>query len=134
MATGLVMTPAAYHRPVEPGTISERFVSLPTRLLLRAMITLAVGLSLDFFAVASAVLHDLTVGIALGVSPFAVFLGFWFVLPLWWRPDSSDSTCSFSGHQRERAPRGIRGRVSSSPRVARPCPRSHLRYTGSRSS
>src|SRR5215211_2840406 len=36
----LVMTPAAYHRQAEPMQVSKRFVTIASRLLLMAMITL----------------------------------------------------------------------------------------------
>src|SRR5947209_17355247 len=41
VSAGLVMTPAAYHRAVEPQRVSDRFVLVSTRLLLLSMLLLA---------------------------------------------------------------------------------------------
>src|SRR3954468_12459477 len=40
LAAGLVMTPAAYHRSVDPQGASDRFVRVSTRLLLLSMVLL----------------------------------------------------------------------------------------------
>src|SRR5215212_738582 len=56
LSAGLVMTPAAFHREVEPDTVSERFLKISTQLLLVSMLFLAVGISADFFLIASLIL------------------------------------------------------------------------------
>ena len=43
LSAGLVMTPAAYHREIEPNAVSERFLRVSTRLLLLGMLFLASG-------------------------------------------------------------------------------------------
>ena len=43
LAMGLVMTPAAYHRQVERGRVSRRFVDLSSSLLTFAMLPLIAG-------------------------------------------------------------------------------------------
>src|SRR5262245_55283820 len=44
LAKGLVMTPAAYHRQVERGRVSRRFIDLSSRLLTIAMLPLIGGI------------------------------------------------------------------------------------------
>src|SRR4029079_2877277 len=40
LSAGLVMTPAAFHREVEPHDVSERFLRISTALLLASMVFL----------------------------------------------------------------------------------------------
>ena len=51
IAIALVMTPAAYHRQVQPRGASASFVRLASRLISGAMMPLAVGLALDLHLV-----------------------------------------------------------------------------------
>jgi hypothetical protein len=83
LAAGLVMTPAAYHRTVEPQGVSERFVRLSTRLLLLSMVLLAAGVSLDFFVISSMILDSPTLCTLLGCALFAALSALWFVFPNW---------------------------------------------------
>jgi hypothetical protein len=85
VAAALVMTPAAYHRSVDPQGVSDRFVRLSTRLLLVSMVLLAVGVSVDFFVISWLVLDSAVVCTLLGCGLFAVLAGLWFVFPNWRR-------------------------------------------------
>src|SRR5438128_2595950 len=49
VAIGLIMTPAAYHRQVEPGTVSSFFVGLASLLITAAMVPLMLGLCLEVY-------------------------------------------------------------------------------------
>jgi len=49
VAIALIMTPAAYHRIAERGTVSRRFIDLASRLLESALMPLMLGISLDLF-------------------------------------------------------------------------------------
>jgi Family of unknown function (DUF6328) len=49
LSIGLIMTPAAYHRQVEPGSLSESFERLASRLVTIAMLPLAVALCLEVY-------------------------------------------------------------------------------------
>jgi hypothetical protein len=51
VAVALIMTPAAYHRIAERGTVSRRFIDLASRLLESALMPLMLGISLDLFLV-----------------------------------------------------------------------------------
>jgi Family of unknown function (DUF6328) len=47
IAMGLIMAPAAYHRQVERGRVTRRFVDLASALLTLALVPLMIGLALD---------------------------------------------------------------------------------------
>jgi hypothetical protein len=74
----LLMTPAAYHRIVERGEETAHFHRFASRVLLAAMIPLALGLSGDFFLVARKVTESARLAAALGVALLALFYGLWF--------------------------------------------------------
>jgi hypothetical protein len=79
VAIALIMTPAAYHRQAGARHASDAFITLCTRILLCAMVPLALGICIDFYLVAKVLWS--------GVAPvlvavvFAVFVAMWFVLP-----------------------------------------------------
>jgi hypothetical protein len=52
VAVALIMTPAAYHRIAERGTVSRRFVDLASRFIECAMFSLMFGIALDLFLLA----------------------------------------------------------------------------------
>jgi hypothetical protein len=81
IATALIMTPAAYHRMVEPRGVSSFFVRLASRLIALAMVPLMVALCVEVYILATVVFSDHFTSVALGLSLFAVFAGLWFVLP-----------------------------------------------------
>ncbi|MFL6216442.1 MAG: DUF6328 family protein [Blastocatellia bacterium] len=74
----LLMTPAAYHRIVERGEETEHFHRFASRVLLAAMVPLALGLSGDFFLVARKVTDSAPLAAALGLVLLALFYGLWF--------------------------------------------------------
>lgn len=78
---GLLMAPAAYHRLVERGQLSRRFVSVESTLLCAAMVPLILGVALDSYLICFLISRDnpLSVLTALGVS--AALSGIWFTLP-----------------------------------------------------
>jgi Family of unknown function (DUF6328) len=81
LAMGLIMAPAAFHRQVERGYVSRRFVNLASTLLTAAMVALLAGLSLDTFVLCQLVLaSDVLSGILSGATAVVLF-GLWFVLP-----------------------------------------------------
>ena len=58
LAMGLVMTPAAYHRQVERGRVSRRFIDLSSTLLTLAMLPLIAGVCLDTYLIARLILKE----------------------------------------------------------------------------
>lgn len=81
VAIALIMTPAAYHRMVEPGGVSSFFVRLASRLIALAMVPLMIALCVEVYILATVVFSDHLTSVALGLSLFTIFAGLWFVLP-----------------------------------------------------
>lgn len=80
LATGLIMTPAAYHRHQEAREVTHAFIVGSTRLLLLGMLPLAIALALDVYLIGQLILApDHARGIAVGLLALLVFL--WFVFP-----------------------------------------------------
>ena len=82
MAVGvaLIMTPAAYHRQTSPREVTERFLSVSTRVLLWSMLPLSAAVCLDFYLIGRVITDDVAGGL-LASGLFGIFLFFWFVLP-----------------------------------------------------
>ena len=74
----LLMTPAAYHRIVERGEETAHFHRFASRVLIAAMVPLALGLSGDFFLVARKVTESAGFAAALAVVLLVLFYGLWF--------------------------------------------------------
>jgi hypothetical protein len=81
LAMALVMTPAALHRQAEPTEVSERFVWMASNMVLAGMFPLALGIGIDAYVVASAVLENDGLAVLLAVALLAVFAALWLVLP-----------------------------------------------------
>jgi phage shock protein PspC (stress-responsive transcriptional regulator) len=82
LAMALVMAPAALHRMAEPKQVSERFVWLASSLVLAGMFPLALGVGLDAYIVASVIVDNDAVGIAIAFVLLVIFACLWIVLPL----------------------------------------------------
>lgn len=100
LATVLLMTPAAYHRLVEGGEDTERFHRFVSRVLLLAMIPLALGITGDVFVVVRKVVHSVPVSIAAGCVTLALFYGLWFGLTAWVRASKGPVTSSAEARAR----------------------------------
>jgi hypothetical protein len=74
----LLMTPAAYHRIVEQGENTEHFHRFASRVVLAAMVPLALGIAADFYIVVDKVAQSVV--LALGVTGLLLvfFFGCWF--------------------------------------------------------
>ena len=83
IAIALLMTPAAYHRQVEPRRASASFVRLASRLISGAMMPLALGLALDLHLVGRLVSGSPTVAATIAGIVFLLFVGLWFAFPQW---------------------------------------------------
>jgi len=86
LAIGLIMTPAAYHRQTTPRWVTVDFIRLCTRLMLWAMVPMALGLCLDFYLVMVAVTRRSAVVAPIAVALLLYYLMLWFVLPRVRRP------------------------------------------------
>jgi hypothetical protein len=83
LATGLVMTPAAYHRQVMRRAVSDAFLHLGSRLVSAALIPLGLGLSIDIFIVARLVTDSVIAGVVIAVVLLGLLMGLWVALPHW---------------------------------------------------
>jgi hypothetical protein len=83
LATGLVMTPAAYHRQAMQRAVSDAFLRLGSRLVSAALVPLAVGLSIEIFIVSRLVTESLVASVAIGIVTLAVLMGLWLAFPRW---------------------------------------------------
>lgn len=80
LTTMMLMTPPAYHRIVENGESTERFKRFATRVILLAMVPLALGLSGDFFVVLRIVTESVPLSVFSAALMLLMFLGGWFGL------------------------------------------------------
>lgn len=83
IAIALVMTPAAYHRQVDPRRATAPFLAIASRFVSGAMLPLAAGLALDVYLVARLIAGASLLAVAIGVIVFAMFIVLWFVFPQW---------------------------------------------------
>jgi hypothetical protein len=81
LSIALIMTPAAYHRIVEPETGSEFFVRLTSTLIATAMVPLMISLTLDVYVVANLVVRSQILSAAIATLVFVTFGGLWFAYP-----------------------------------------------------
>lgn len=85
LSTVLLMMPAAYHRIVEQGEETERFHRVATRIVLAAMVPLALGIAGDFFVVVRKVSGSAQTGTAAATLTLAMCYGLWFGYPAYRR-------------------------------------------------
>jgi membrane associated rhomboid family serine protease len=72
------MTPAAYHRIAERGEETEHFHGFASRIIVAAMVPLALGISADIFVVVRKVTESATFAAAASGLMAALFFGLWF--------------------------------------------------------
>jgi hypothetical protein len=81
----LLMTPAAYHRIVERGEETEHFHRFASKLLVAALVPLALGLAGDVYVVVQKVTESQLVSVVSALVVLAVFWELWFGLTLYRR-------------------------------------------------
>lgn len=81
----LLMTPAAYHRIVERGEETEHFHRFASRILVAAMIPLALGVSGDFYIVIRKVTESATGAAVAALVMLFFFYSLWFGFTLYRR-------------------------------------------------
>jgi hypothetical protein len=97
----LLVTPAAYHRIVERGEETERFHTVASRLVVAALIPLALALAAELLVVVYKVTESYgAAGWSAGAA-LALFFGLWFGLPLALRarrpdPRGAEAACARS--------------------------------------
>ena len=85
LAIVLLMTPAAYHRIVERGEETEHFHRFASRLVVAALVPLALGLCGDVFVVVRKVLDSTLVAVVSSLFVLALFWELWFGLTIYRR-------------------------------------------------
>ncbi|ABF39012.1 hypothetical protein Acid345_0007 [Candidatus Koribacter versatilis Ellin345] len=85
IATILLVLPAAYHRIAEAGEDTANFVRFAGRMLLTAMVFLALGICGDFFVIAEKLQFSIIASTAMSGGMLALFLGLWFGYTSWKR-------------------------------------------------
>jgi hypothetical protein len=85
LATVLLMTPAARHRLVEGGDDTEAFHRFASRLLLAAMVPLALGIAAEFAVVIRRITDSMALAALGAAGATSLFLGCWFGLGAWTR-------------------------------------------------
>jgi hypothetical protein len=80
----LLMMPAAYHRLAQKGEDTEEFFALASRLVITAMVPLALGVCGDFFVVTRKVSGSDTVATTAPILLFILFGGMGFTFT-WYR-------------------------------------------------
>jgi hypothetical protein len=83
VATILLITPAAYHRIVEQGEDTEMLHHITARLLLGAMVFLALGICGDFYVVCRMTGIGMVASTVLSLLLLMFFYGAWFGFALW---------------------------------------------------
>jgi hypothetical protein len=78
----LVLTPAAYHRQVEPRHISERLCKIGTICLTLCLLPLCFGTAIDVFIIGEVLKYDEKVSFLLASLTFAALFSAWFVFPM----------------------------------------------------
>lgn len=81
IAIALVMAPAALHRQSEPMSVSRRFIATSSRFLMASMVPLAVGICLDVYLIARAIIGTSVVAGLVSAFLLAVFVVCWWVIP-----------------------------------------------------
>jgi hypothetical protein len=92
IAIALLMTPAAYHRQVDPRRATVALLKLASHLISGAMLPLAGGLALDLYLVARVITDSHALAAAIGIAALTLFLALWFVLPRWRAAQASART------------------------------------------
>lgn len=96
----LLMTPPAYHRIAEGGEMTRHFHRFASKLLLAAMIPLALGISLDFYVVLMKVTARPALSSICAALAVAIFAVCWFIVPMLRRNGSRSAA---HGHELARA-------------------------------
>ena len=85
LAIVLLITPAAYHRMVERGEETEHFHRFASKVLVAALVPLALGMAGDVYVVVQKVTDSLLISVVSALVILAIFWELWFGLPLYRR-------------------------------------------------
>lgn len=85
LSCALAMTPAAYHRLVERGHVSQALLDRTSAFVGWAMVPLMLALSIDLGLVAYVVSESDAIALGLGLASLAVLVFLWLLFPRWAR-------------------------------------------------
>jgi hypothetical protein len=85
LSTILLMSPASYHRIVNRGENTRAFERFAGRMVLAAMVPLALGICGDLYVVVDRIAAAPPIAVAFSAGMFVLFLACWFGLPLYVR-------------------------------------------------
>jgi hypothetical protein len=88
----LLMTPAAYHRIVEQGEETAHFHRFSSRILIAAMIPLALGINAGFYVVLRKATDSVGFSVTAAAAGLLVFYGLWFGLTAYRRGQRAQTT------------------------------------------
>ena len=80
LSIAIIMTPAAYHRMVELGSVSMFFIRLISALIAVAMVPLMIALCLDLYVIGRIILSAQS-SAAVAAALFLIFAALWFAFP-----------------------------------------------------
>jgi hypothetical protein len=81
IAIAIIMTPPAYHRQVNPQTVTKGFVKLASVLITAAMVPLMIALSIEVYILGQIVFESEAISLTIATIVLSIFLCFWFVFP-----------------------------------------------------
>ena len=81
LAIAIIMTPAAYNRLGERGSLSEFFVRLASWLVAAAMLPLMIALCVEVYLIGRVILQAQWLCVTVAVFLLIVFAGLWYVFP-----------------------------------------------------
>ena len=82
LSIALLMTPAAYHRIVEPHQVSTHMLKVASWLICCSLVPLALALALDMFVVMALATQARGWSAAAGIVTLCVLALLWFLFPL----------------------------------------------------
>ena len=85
ISTILLMTPAAFHRLAEHGRNTESFIQFAGKILIAALVPLALGICGDLFVIVRKTTHSAFLAIIVTLAILAFFYALWFAYPLYRR-------------------------------------------------
>ena len=81
ISVALVLTPAAYHRQVEPDRVSTSFIKFASTLLCISLFPLILSMGLDSYVITKLVTNNNLLAVLAAVPAFLVPIYFWYYIP-----------------------------------------------------
>jgi hypothetical protein len=110
LALALLLSPAAFHRIVERGELTKRFLRFITRVAMPALLPFALALGADFYVVGTKI-GGPAAGLAGGVSASLTALFFWFGLEALTARDRTQPPSPKENTTMEESPSSLKDKV-----------------------